>query len=241
MGPLRQELRQLGIIFPQQNHGQPPTTEAAPPASSAPAPGSAVGGGSGIASGFAAGPAVAQRWTAANVVMGRNTYARVEILGVGFKPRPCVMVSVALPPGHRAHQHQSEKERVEFWKRFGQGTLASDALVCLAMPSTGAGRPPRLVFATVVRRDPEELAMEQPVVGLAFEPGADVEGVLQYTGRGPLPVLVQVSSNLLSSKVLRCLQSMSAVPLAEELVHARPPEKAAYMEVEAVGKYQALQ
>jgi hypothetical protein len=201
-------------------------------------------------------------------------YGRVQVLGVALKPRPCVMVSAALPPGHRALQHRTEQERLRFWREFGHGTLASDALVCLAMPPAAQGGPPRLVFATVVRRDPEDMAMgpdpmvsgwaavgwqlggscAPPVsclsqmcvlhckglelllklqvdwhttarvtivsmhpflaparrvdcasshsvcapslgqVGLAFEPGPDVESVLQHMGEGPLPgtVLVQV-------------------------------------------------
>lgn len=40
-----------------------------------------------------------------------------------------------------------------------------------------------------------------------------------------------MSSNYLSSKpVLRCLQSMPGVPLAEELVHLQPPQASPYGE-----------
>ncbi|KIY98958.1 NFX1-type zinc finger-containing protein 1 [Monoraphidium neglectum] len=169
--------------------------------------------------------------------------AEEAVLGVALKPRPCVMVSAALPPGHRALQHRTEQERLRFWREFGHGTLASDALVCLAMPPAAQGGPPRLVFATVVRRDPEDMAMgPDPMVGLAFEPGPDVESVLQHMGEGPLPgtVLVQASSNFLSSKpVLRCLQSLPGVPLAPELVHARPPAAVDYLPPASVE--QALQ
>lgn len=61
--------------------------------------------------------------------------------------------------------------------------------MCLASP----GQP--LVFATVVRRDPVELAEEQPMIGLAFEPGPETEKVLGMMGCGPIAstVLVQVS------------------------------------------------
>lgn len=84
---------------------------------------------------------------------------------------------------------KTKAERVAYWTDYGHGTLASDALVCLASP----GWP--LVFATIVRRDVQELAEEQPMVGLAFEPGQETNQVLQAMARGPLQntVLVQVS------------------------------------------------
>jgi hypothetical protein len=50
------------------------------------------------------------------------------------------------------------------------------------------------VFATVVRRDVEDLAAEQPVVGLGFEPGGQLEKLLEQIGTGPVPntALLQV-------------------------------------------------
>jgi hypothetical protein len=45
------------------------------------------------------------------------------ILGLSDKPRPCVLVSVELPPGHRAHRCRSHKERKDFWSQYGHGTL----------------------------------------------------------------------------------------------------------------------
>jgi hypothetical protein len=44
----------------------------------------------------------------------------------------------------------------------------------------------------------QELAEEQPMVGLAFEPGQDAEQVLQAMARGPLTntVLVQVGARV---------------------------------------------
>lgn len=107
-----------------------------------------------------------------------------------MKPRPCVMVSLALPPGHRVHRFKTKAEREAYWKEYGHGTLPMDALVCLACPQGGWP----LVFATVVRRDPAELAAEHPMLGLAFEPGQQAERVLMRMGQGPLPqtMLVQV-------------------------------------------------
>jgi hypothetical protein len=102
------------------------------------------------------------------------------------------MVSIALPPGHRVNRYKSQTERQAYWKEFGHGTLPLDALVCLASP----GWP--LVFATVVRRDPAELAAEHPLIGLAFEEGQQTERALMRMGQGLLPntVLVQVGGYL---------------------------------------------
>ena len=125
-----------------------------------------------------------------NLTSSRNVYHRLSILDVATKPRPCVMVSVDLPGAHRAHRFRSHQERKAFWSQYGHGTLPSDSLVCVVCP----GEP--LVFATVVRRDVEELAEEQPVVGLGFEPGAQLDKLLQQMGKGPLEntALVQVSA-----------------------------------------------
>jgi hypothetical protein len=57
------------------------------------------------------------------------------------------MVSISLPPNHRAARLKTKQERVDYWSSYGHGMLPSDALICLASP----GWP--LVFATVVRRD----------------------------------------------------------------------------------------
>eukprot|EP00775_Hariotina_reticulata_P004273 gene4273-4526_t len=141
--------------------------------------------------------------------------------------RPCVMVSIQLPPGHRTARMTSKKERLEYWSSYGHGMLPNDALVCLASP----GQP--LVFATIVRRDAVELAEEQPMIGLGFEPGPETEKVLSMMGCGPLPntVLVQVSTNFLSTRpVLQCLQGMATVPLAEELVHSQQPQHTTYLD-----------
>ncbi len=127
----------------------------------------------------------------------RNVFRQVAVLGTCLKPRPCVMVSLELPPGHRARSHASRTKRLEYWKQYGHGTLPLDALVCLVCPS-GQG----LLFGTVARRDPDELASERPVVGLAFEAGSETEArVLQYIGQGLAGLtLVQVRCQQRSSQ-----------------------------------------
>lgn len=176
VGPLRAELKQLGFAdhlpvegdhsngLAQGNH-LPTTT--------------ATAGSSGV---------VSRQWLTSSATASRNVYTSPLILGVCMKPRPCVMISIAMPPRHRASRCKSHDERLEYWKAYGHSTLPLDALVCLASP----GSP--LVFATVVRRDPEEMACVHPIIGVSFEPGQDTEAVLQRMGQGVLPntVLVQV-------------------------------------------------
>lgn len=180
VGPLRDELKRLGFdafTDPEAAHtaAQQPPTAAGSSAASKPQRASTVGA----------------SWLSSAAASSRTVFQYPSILGVFHKPRPCVMVSIALPPGHRASRLKSHKERKDYWTDYGGGTLPIDALVCLASP----GWP--LVFATVVHRDPEELAAEHPIVGLAFEPGQHTARVLRRMGQGLLPntVLVQVGGN----------------------------------------------
>ena len=119
------------------------------------------------------------------------------------------MVRVQLPMSHRAARMTDRKEREALWESFGRGTLPLDALVCLtsskAMLPAAAGTAgtaggsagngggvgsggdkaqPMVVFATIGRRDPKEMADEHPVIGLAFDRGQGVEEVLQLLGQG---------------------------------------------------------
>jgi hypothetical protein len=104
--------------------------------------------------------------------------SQVLVLGVSAKPRPCIMVSFCLPHGHKASSLKTALERTEYWKDHGHGTLPIDALVCLVR---GRGQP--LLFASVVRREVDEMAAPRPMVGLSFEAGQEAEAVLQYMGR----------------------------------------------------------
>lgn len=145
----------------------------------------------------------------------RNMYPLVAVLGVALKPRPCTMVAVQLPPSHRAHPHRMRDwdERLAYWSDYGFGTLAQDALVCLVVrrqadsrggPRRAGGAPggeaaggrPFVVFGTIARRDPRELAEEMPVIGLSFDRGQEAEQLLRLMGSGGLmgnAMLVQVS------------------------------------------------
>ncbi|KAL6759021.1 P-loop containing nucleoside triphosphate hydrolase protein, partial [Haematococcus lacustris] len=170
-----------------------------------------------------------------------NVYRQVSVLGVCKQPkRPvCIMLSFALPPGHHASGLKTQKEKEDFWDRHGRGILPLNALVCLAAP----GGP--LLFGTVVRREPEEMAEAQPLVGVSFEAGRGLEKVLAWSGKTLTDtVLVQVSTNLLSIRpVLEGLQALPTVPLAEELVYGQPSQRPSYLsaaqveaELEEAGK-----
>ncbi|KXZ51992.1 hypothetical protein GPECTOR_10g1014 [Gonium pectorale] len=169
----------------------------------------------------------------------RNVFHLVSVMGTALKPRPCVLVAVELPMSHRAARMASKREREEYWREYGKGTLPADALVCIAR-RVAPGQPPApLLFGTVMRREPKEMALEArwPVVGLAFERGqAGAERLLAELGRGPVLsgeglVLVQVSTSFFAIRpVLSCLQSMPGLPLAEELVHGEEPRPLGFLQ-----------
>ncbi|GFH10317.1 uncharacterized protein HaLaN_05608 [Haematococcus lacustris] len=149
------------------------------------------------------------------------------------------MLSFALPTGHHANRLKTKKEKEDFWDKHGRGTLPLNALVCLAAP----GDP--LLFGTVVRREPKEMAEALPLVGVSFEAGRGLEQVLAWVGKTlAIKVLVQVSTNLLSIRpVLEGLQALPTVPLAEELVYGQAPQRTSYLsaaQVEAVVAQQQL-
>lgn len=121
----------------------------------------------------------------------RNTFPVAEVVAVSLQPRPCVVLRVALPPTHRALHLGSEEERLAYWREGDRGTLALDALVCIACP----GQEQPLAFGTVVRREPREMADPAgPCVGVALESQKDLERLVQLVGRGRQQgmVLVQV-------------------------------------------------
>jgi hypothetical protein len=126
-----------------------------------------------------------------NAQIERQVYQLVATLGVESKPRPCLMVAIQLPMSHRAARMSDYKERKEHWESHGKGTLPLDALAVL-VPPKGSNQP--LVFATVARRNPKEMAEATPMLGLVFDRGQNVEHVMQLLGRGQLQgySLVQV-------------------------------------------------
>ena len=159
----------------------------------------------------------------------RFTFRGVWMIRVEPKPRPCILVSVGLPPGHGALRCRGKKEKTEFWEQH-RGILAQEALCVLAVK----GKAER--FATIVRRDTDELA-DYTMIGLTFE-GATLEEMADLLARcgsksgAHLTALVQVSSGLFQYKpVLRCLQSMDTVPLLEELVMSQSSEPTAYLDL----------
>jgi hypothetical protein len=182
VGPRREELHNLGITGPPS---KPAATDAA---------GAASASSQASSSTQAAGHAVAASAEGITAAGSRNVFRQPAVLGTCLKPKPCIMFSIQLPPGHKANRLKTQAERVEFWSNFGHSTLQMDALVCLVTP----GRP--LLFGTVARRDPVELAHEQPIIGLSFDQEQDAQKVLAHMACGPLPhgtVLVQVRRHTL--------------------------------------------
>ncbi|KAG1675264.1 hypothetical protein FOA52_016295 [Chlamydomonas sp. UWO 241] len=112
----------------------------------------------------------------------RNVFAVMEVKGVALKPRPSLMLSLRLPMSHRAARMQDLKERQNFWKEFGGGTLPLDALVCLVPTAPVRGHQMPLVFATVSRRDVPEMSQAHPIFGLSFSSGKDADAAFQMIG-----------------------------------------------------------
>lgn len=167
-------------------------------------------------------------------------YDGVEIIGVQFQPRPCVLVRCRLPASHRARACRTVKERDEFWSSpFASRTLAQDALVGLAVAGV------LICFGTVVWRDDPALSVVDeddepwPTVGIKFGVyGSDVGNaavtdLLRHVGTGVVPgaQLLQCSSSVFAYEpVLRCLQQATTVPLADQLLLGQPPCPPAYLE-----------
>ncbi|KAG2452041.1 hypothetical protein HYH02_003079 [Chlamydomonas schloesseri] len=253
MRPLRQSLFDLGFRGRSSNSGQQQAlSSAVPPVAAAAA---AVGAAAG-SSATAAAAAAPDPPKPVPAHLQRNVFPLLRVVGAQDSPRPCVLVAVALPPGHRAVTLSRHAERESYWTEHGKGTLPNDALVCIARrPSAAAAAALEpLVFGTIQRRDAKSMAREwkQPVFGVVFErsPGgsaggggsswAGVERLVAEIGReGAVQdrqlVLVQVSTSFFSVRpVLSCLQAMPGVPLAEELVHGRAPQPTAYLPASAI-------
>ena len=62
----------------------------------------------------------------------RFTFRGVWMIRVEPKPRPCILVSVGLPPGHGALRCRSKKEKKDFWEQH-RGIFAQEALCVLAV------------------------------------------------------------------------------------------------------------
>lgn len=145
VGPLRQELRVLGLITSSQNT-QSPAQHSSGPGQCSAASNTSTARGQGAVSGNA--PKSAQTGAGMSPTLSqqqqRNVFRSVRVEWVQLKPRPCVMVSFVLPPSNKAARMSKQDDREAYWKESSKGTLPLDALVCFAMH----GQP--LMFATVV-------------------------------------------------------------------------------------------
>jgi len=65
-------------------------------------------------------------------------------------------------------------------RKAGRGTLPLDALLCIVR----ADSKELLAFASVARRDPQELAEQQPIVGLALAGQSDLQAMLKLASAG---------------------------------------------------------
>eukprot|EP00198_Chlamydomonas_reinhardtii_P002822 XP_001692158.1 predicted protein [Chlamydomonas reinhardtii] len=188
----------------------------------------------------------------------RNVFPLLRVEGAQDSPRPCVLVAVALPAGHRIRGLSKQSERELYWTEHGKGLLPTDTLVCIASmapgAAAGADELQPLLFGTIQRRDAKIMASEgaEPVFGIVFQRstsrnqvaygGDGVDELLAEIGRGDAVqqrqlVLVQVSTSFFSVRpVLSCLQTMPGVPLAEELVHGQPPQPTEYLPAGALAE-----
>ncbi|MEW5313864.1 MAG: hypothetical protein WDW38_005396 [Sanguina aurantia] len=221
VGPLRSELQVLGLLPPTKPElptqprqpGEPASDSASDSDDSrlslAPstATASTQGGVATWRSHLAAGDSEAQPLQQ-HPGQQRNVFGPVGVEWVQLRPRPCVMVSFALPPSHPAAKLPKQEEREAFWANSGKATLPLDGSVCFARN----GNP--VLFATVVRREPRELAMPRPTIGLAFHASeAELVDILTCMGSTLLAEtsMVQIASNSFGIQpVLRALQELAA-------------------------------
>ena len=196
MRPLRQSLHDLG--FRRSLTQQSAATQSA----------AAASGTAGAAASAAGAPPPPPQPRQLPPHLQRNVFPLLRVEGAQDSPRPCVLVAVALPAGHRAVTLHKVSERESYWTEHGKGTLPNDALVCIArtpVASTASAAPEPLVFGTIQRRDPKIMAREwkQPVFGVVFERSvgsfAGVERLVAEIGCGDAVqlrqlVLVQVGA-----------------------------------------------
>eukprot|EP00955_Chlamydomonas_euryale_P117408 366472-Chlamydomonas_euryale.AAC.3 len=160
-----------------------------------------------------------------SVFQQRNVFRVVAVTGIEMKPRPSLMLQIQLPPNHGAFNLKNSKDRQAFWNEFGKGTLPLDALVCVmpTQPINGENIP--LMYATVSRRDENDLAQQAPCFGLHFaKSNTHVNSLMKLIGAGPPPglLLLQVSTSYFSVfPLLNALKDMTAVPLADAIVHGQ--------------------
>ncbi|KAG2423774.1 hypothetical protein HXX76_015050 [Chlamydomonas incerta] len=274
MRPLRQSLSDLGLrrspgdetqaVTAQQQRVPPPPQQGVGGDGAGAAPAKLLRPKSKKKGGKTQQPASLQQQLPPHLQQQRNVFRLLRVMGAQDSPRPCVLVAVELPSGHRIRGLAKQPQREAYWTEHGKGTLPNDALVCIARWASGAAAGDEadeaeaaalepLLFGTIQRRDARTMAQEwaEPVFGVVFQRstsggdpfaygGDGVDRLLAEMGRGDAVqdrqlVLVQVSTSFFSVRpVLSCLQAMPGVPLAEELVYGRQPQPTAYLPTGAI-------
>ena len=174
---------------------------------------------------------------------GARVFKDLEIVGVSLERRASVMFSFA--PPHDGWR--KAKTRAKFWAE-ARSLLPLDGLVCivhrgnpLCIATVTRRKPLELTRAAIdfdSEPDPESpesflsplaaRAAYSPRIGLTFPDPSALAALLAdgFPGRplGSLTFMIQVASNFFAySPVLKCLQGMTAVPFADELVFGRSP------------------
>ena len=132
---------------------------------------------------------------------------------------PCISFRFKLPHWMSSSiKAKSQREKEDFWERQRR-FLPKDALVCLQRCDEN-GQWTTIRLATIARRQPKELAYNEPLIGLAFLAEADtMETLKELSNRGSPPTrLLVISGELFAyAPILRGLQVMPAIPFSDEL------------------------
>ena len=181
---------------------------------------------------------------------GVRRYNDIEITNIELVNQMCSFeVRFRFPKSHSAHKHWSEakgdaqkkKSLTEFWQsKMGSRVLARDSVVAIMHKGS-------IEYLFVVQR-PFDLKHSVSLfddsgpiqsVGLVLEHEDKSRNeklaaeLLMNIGKGVLSdrELVQLSSNLFSySPVLKSLQQMASIPLADELVHGHVSQETTYLD-----------
>ena len=138
---------------------------------------------------------------------------------------PCICFNFTLPKWHRLNK-MKKAEKEQYWER-SRRSLPKDGLVCLLREdASGTWNPVR--FGQIKRREVVELSGEFPEIGVTFFSTKDMmETIQEFAERQQTPPtrLLVVSSSLFAyDPVLKGLQSMAAVPFADEILRGQRHE-----------------
>jgi len=152
----------------------------------------------------------------------RDLFSSVRLKRLVYDPDPCFILSFSLPKNSRVSGMKKESEKSDYWKQNTRA-LPKGALVCLVRQAAdGQWNPIR--FGVIKRREPAELALGYPEIGIQFTGDAVDETIDELSRLVHLPStqLMVVSSSFFAFKpVLEGLKSLRAVPFRQELVHGR--------------------